>query len=132
MHFRALSTVMQITQRAAARVATTYFATGNEWFFEGPEGQESVRTRSAFRCNNGDTCRMITLAGGGISLQPSFMVADDLTRGDLVEVLPGYSSVELGIYAVYPSRKHVAPKVRALISYLSERLASPSWERPRP
>ena len=96
MHFRALSTVMQITQRAAARVATTYFATGNEWFFEGPEGQESVRTRSAFRCNNGDTCRMITLAGGGISLQPSFMVADDLTRGDLVEVLPGFSSVELG------------------------------------
>lgn len=44
------------------------------------------------------------------------MVADDLTRGYLVEVLPGFSSVELGIYVVYPSRKHVAPKVRALIS----------------
>lgn len=110
-------------------IAYTNFASGNEWQFEGPQGQESVLTRSILRCNNGDTCRSIALAGGGVSLQPSFMVAEDLRRGALVEILPEYHSVELGIYAVYPTRKHLAPKVRMLINFLVERFAEPDWEQ---
>jgi DNA-binding transcriptional LysR family regulator len=110
-------------------IAYTNFASGNEWQFNGPRGQESVLTRSILRCNNGDTCRSIALAGGGVSLQPSFMVADDLRRGALVEILPEYHSVELGIYAVYPTRKHLAPKVRMLINFLVERFAEPDWEK---
>ncbi|CRM79965.1 D-malate degradation protein R [Pseudomonas sp. 37 R 15] len=110
-------------------IAYTNFASGNEWQFEGPHGSETVRTRSSVRCNNGDTCRSIALAGGGIALQPSFMVADDLRKGDLVEILPAYQSVELGIYVVYPTRKHLATKVRVLINFLAERFAHPQWER---
>jgi DNA-binding transcriptional LysR family regulator len=109
-------------------VAYSNFASGNEWQFEGPQGRESVTTRSVVRCNNGDTCRAIALAGGGVSLQPSFMVAEDLRRGDLIEILPGFRSVELGIYAVYPTRKHLPAKVRALIAFLVERFARPAWE----
>ena len=108
-------------------VAYTHFSGGSDWVFEGPNGRESVRTRSIIRCNNGDTCRSITLAGGGVSLQPSFMVAEDIRNGELVEVLSEYKSVELGIYAVYPSRKHLAPKVRVLINFLVERFADPRW-----
>jgi len=37
--------------------------------------------------------------------------------------MPGYRSIELGIYAVYPTRKHVLPKVRALIDFLAERFS---------
>ena len=110
-------------------VAYTNFATGNEWLFKGPQGSQSVRTRSVVRCNNGDTCRSIALAGGGVSLQPSFMVAEDLRAGALVEILPEYRSIELGVYIVYPSRKHLPPKVRALVNFLSERFAQPAWER---
>lgn len=108
-------------------IAYTHFSSGNEWHFTGPAGSESVRTRSTVRCNNGDTCRSITVAGGGISLQPSFMVSDDLRSGVLVEVLPQYQSVELGVYIVYPTRKHLSPKVRALINFLVERFARPTW-----
>ncbi|PYC25190.1 LysR family transcriptional regulator [Pseudomonas jessenii] len=110
-------------------IAYTNFASGNEWQFEGPHGSETVRTRSSVRCNNGDTCRSIVLAGGGIALQPSFMVAEDLRKGDLIEILPAYQSVELGIYVVYPTRKHLATKVRVLINFLAERFAHPQWER---
>jgi DNA-binding transcriptional LysR family regulator len=110
-------------------IAYTNFASGNEWQFTGPDGSASVRTRSIVRCNNGDTCRSIAMAGGGIALQPSFMVADDLRKGDLVEILPEYQSVELGIYVVYPTRKHLATKVRVLINFLAERFANPQWEQ---
>ena len=47
----------------------------------------------------------------------------------MVEVMPEFRSLELGIYAVYPTRKHVSPKVRALIDFLGERFArtGPGW-----
>jgi DNA-binding transcriptional LysR family regulator len=109
-------------------VAYTHFASGSDWLFEGPGGPEHVRTRSVVRCNNGDTCRSIALAGGGISLQPSFMVAEDLRAGTLVEILADYRSIELGVYVVYPSRKHVPPKVRALVNFLVGQFAHPRWE----
>jgi DNA-binding transcriptional LysR family regulator len=46
-----------------------------------------------------------------------------LAEGTLVEVMPDYRSLELGIYAVYPTRKHVSAKVRALIDFLGLQLA---------
>ncbi|RZA30247.1 MAG: LysR family transcriptional regulator [Proteobacteria bacterium] len=109
-------------------IAYSHFASGSDWLFEGPDGPENVRTRSVVRCNNGDTCRSIALAGGGISLQPSFMVAEDLRAGTLVEVLEHYRSIELGVYVVYPSRKQLPPKVRALVNFLVERFARPLWQ----
>ncbi|TWI48243.1 DNA-binding transcriptional LysR family regulator [Pseudomonas duriflava] len=120
-----VTTLADLTEHGV--VAYTNFSSGNDWSFEGPNGVQSVRTRSVVRCNNGDTCRSITLAGGGISLQPSFMVAEDLRTGALVEILPEFRSIELGVYIVYPSRKHLPPKVRALVNFLSERFARPSW-----
>jgi DNA-binding transcriptional LysR family regulator len=41
--------------------------------------------------------------------------------------MPGYRSIELGIYAVYPSRKFVSPKVRLLIDFLVEAFSTPVW-----
>jgi hypothetical protein len=63
------------------------------------------------RTNSGDTCRAAALQDQGIILQPSFIVGADLA-GDAGRADAGYRSFELGIYAVYPSRKFVSPKVR--------------------
>lgn len=41
-----------------------------------------------------------------------------------VELLPAHRALEFGIYAVYPSRKHLAPKVRVLVDFLVDALAS--------
>jgi DNA-binding transcriptional LysR family regulator len=35
--------------------------------------------------------------------------------------------VTLGIYAVYPTRKFVLPKVRALVEFLDARLREAPW-----
>lgn len=128
--YLALNTPIQTVEDIATHgvIAYTHLSTGSDWVLQGPAGKVTVRTRSVVRCNNGDTCRSIALAGGGVSIQPSFMVADDIREGRLVEVLPEYRSLELGIYAVYPTRKHLAGKVRALTSFLVERFAVPSWD----
>ena len=54
-------------------------------------------------------------------------LAADIEAGRLVEVLPQYRSLEMDIHAVYPTRKHVSPKVRLLIDFLVESFRIPRW-----
>ena len=100
----------------------SYFALGDEWRFTGPDGAVSVRLRPRLHSNNGDTCRAGALAHHCIVLQPSFLVGEDLRYGRLVELLPDHQAGELGIHALYPSRRHVAPKLRLMIDHLKAEL----------
>ncbi|MEX8495011.1 hypothetical protein [Sphaerotilus sp.] len=71
---------------------------------------------------------MAALQHQGLILRPSFfLVGAHLASGELVEVLPCYRSVALGIYAVYPRRKQLAPQVRWLVDYPAESFAAPAW-----
>ena len=104
-------------------VGYSLMAMGDQWQFTGPEGPVSVKVRPRLWSNNGDTCIAAALQGAGIQLQPTFLIGPQLLSGQLVEILPQFRSAELGIYAVYPSRKFVLPKVRALIEFLAAKLA---------
>ena len=106
-------------------LAYSLLVSGDEWHFDGPDGPVSVKTAPCLRTNSGDTCRAAALQHQGIVMQPSFMVGADLAAGTLVELMPQYRGLELGIYAVYPTRKHVSPKVRLLIDFLVESFRQP-------
>lgn len=112
-----------------AVIAYSYWSTKDEWRFEGPKGPVSVRTHACIQTNNGDTCRAAALAHQGVTLQPTFLVGRDLSEGTLVELMPEFRSIELGVYALYPTRKHVSAKVRALIEFLAAHFAGreASW-----
>jgi DNA-binding transcriptional LysR family regulator len=102
-------------------------ATGDHWAFDGPRGKVSVTVKPAMRTNSGDTCRTAALKNKGVILQPSFMVGDDLLSGALIELMPEYRSTEFGVYAIYPTRQYVSPKVRALIDFLADAMKDVSW-----
>jgi DNA-binding transcriptional LysR family regulator len=108
-------------------ITYTLLATGDHWAFEGPQGPIDVKVQPRMRTNSGDTCCAAAAGHQGIVLQPSFLVGAHLASGALVEVLPQYRSIELGVYAVYPSRKHLTPKVRALIDFMVEAFRTPLW-----
>ena len=100
---------------------------GDQWHFDGPEGRTTVKVTPRMRSNSGDSCREAALQHQGIVLQPTFLVGEQLDSGALVEVMPAYRSIELGIYAVYPSRKQLAPKVRLLVDFLVESFRERLW-----
>lgn len=112
-------------------ISFTYWSTGDVWSFQGPDGEVSVRTRSRIHANNGDTCRAAALAHQGIILQPDFLLYEDLRSGALVELMPDYKGAQLGIFAVYPTRKQLPLKVRRLVDFLVEALRTPPWVVPR-
>ena len=108
-------------------ITYTLLAMGESWEFEGPQGLASVKVQPRMRTNSGDTCCAAAVQHQGIVLQPSFLVGAHLASGALVEVLPRYRSVELGVYAVYPTRKHLTPKVRVLIDFLADAFRMRAW-----
>jgi DNA-binding transcriptional LysR family regulator len=109
-----------------AVLSYSLLATGDQWNFDGPGGNVSVTVKPVMRTNNGDTCIAAARQHKGVVLQPSFMVNGDLKSGALVELMPAYRSTEFGIYAVYPTRQYVSPKVRALIDFLVKALKNVS------
>lgn len=129
-------TPTQPSELAAHRAVTyAYWPGRDEWEFSGPQGPVSVNMKATIRTNNGDTCRLAALDHQGVILQPTFIVGSDLERGTLVELMPEYRSVEMGIHAVYPTRKFLPLKVRKLIDFLAEAFRDPPWSNqitPRP
>lgn len=101
----------------------SYAATGDDWKMTGPGGEHAVRVAGSLRATNGDMIRLAALGGVGLIRQPLFLVGEDIRAGRLVEVLTDYSSGDLGIYAVYPSRKHLSAKVRTFVDFVAAALA---------
>ncbi|MCT9810775.1 LysR family transcriptional regulator [Acidovorax sp. Be4] len=108
-------------------VSYSYWSAGDVWSFAGPQGEVAVRTHARIHANNGDTCRAAALAHQGIILQPDFLLHEDLRSGALVELMPEFRAAELGIFAVYPTRKQLPLKVRRLVDFLVQALQAPPW-----
>ncbi|MBX3657808.1 MAG: LysR family transcriptional regulator [Ramlibacter sp.] len=109
-------------------VAYSLWSGGDAWTFQGPEGRpHSVPVHPCLRANSGDTCRAAALADQGLIFQPAFLVGPDLAAGRLVEILPHYSGPRLDIQALYPSRRHVPGKVRAMVDFLVAAFEHPAW-----
>ncbi len=105
-----------------------YQASPSEWRFITPDGRyASVPVSGAIEMNNSLAIREVVLRGAGITLTPTFVVGEDIKTGRLHSVLNDYRAQELSIYAVYPERRHLSPKVRAFVEYMQERLSDPPY-----
>jgi DNA-binding transcriptional LysR family regulator len=102
----------------------SYATFGDEWRMTDRDGSlHTVKVSGSLRASNGDMAKLAALEGVGVIRQPLFLIGDDLRAGRLVEVLADYRCEELGIYAVYPSRKHLSAKVRVFVDFLTETFA---------
>jgi DNA-binding transcriptional LysR family regulator len=104
----------------------------DEWRFK-VEGQSlSVPVTSRFEAANGSVLRSAALAGMGLVVVPSFMVADDLAAGRLVPLLSSFSFVRLAVSAVYAPAKVVPSNVRAFVDLLVAHFHTPPWNTKPP
>jgi len=109
-------------------ISYTYWSSKDEWEFTHPGGKiEIVKTRPRLHANSGDTCVAAALQDQGIVLQPDFLVYEALQEGKLKQILKDYQTVELGIYAIYSSRRQLPLKLRSLIDFLVDSFQQPAW-----
>ena len=75
-----------------------------------------------------DVLQAVATAGLGIALMPAFRCVEDLRAGRLERVLREWNAPPTQIHAVYPSTRHLSPKVKSFIEHLQERMTPPPWE----
>jgi DNA-binding transcriptional LysR family regulator len=71
--------------------------------------------------------RRAAIRGVGVACLPAILVADDLSNGGLLRLLPSLSSRSGVVHAVFPSRRGMVPAVRSLLDFLSESFAANPW-----
>jgi len=100
------------------------FRIGKQWPIISPQGQaETINVRSIVAVNSPQAVREIAIAGGGIAMTPDFIVEDAINDGRLVPILTEYTTLEFGLFAIYPHRKYVAKKVRCFIDFALAQLS---------
>lgn len=90
----------------------------SEWLLEGPAGPARVEVSGPLQVNVAESMLVAIRSGMGIGRLPLYSVADSLRDGSVVRVLPDYTSQQINIYAVYPSRHFVDAKTRTWLEYL--------------
>jgi DNA-binding transcriptional LysR family regulator len=98
------------------------------WTFQTEAGPVTVKANGPFRTDNGEALRDAAIGGIGLAIASTWCVYDKLKSGELVRVLDDYPlTSEPSIWAVYPSSRLLAPKVRAFIDYFSEHYGTPPY-----
>jgi DNA-binding transcriptional LysR family regulator len=102
-----------------------------EWRLVDAEGESHVvPVNGNIHSNNGLVNRAAALAGAGIVLLPTFYLGDQLRAGQLKPILCEFKPKDLAVYAVYPERRNLTPKVRAFVDFLAATLGpEPPWEK---
>ena len=96
---------------------------GHAWSFKAPdETPRDVTVRGRVRSDLGLAVLNAVVAGRGVGLLPWFLTRQPLEAGELVALMPSYTTQTYGIYALYPPAPYVAPAVRALIDHLVNEL----------
>jgi DNA-binding transcriptional LysR family regulator len=111
-------------------IAHTQRSTPREWHFTTPTGgKTSVQINGRVAVTNALAVRACALEGIGVIELNSYIVGADIAAGRLVRVLDGYQPKELSVYAVFPQRRFLAPKVRVFIdAMLACMTPEPFWD----
>lgn len=92
---------------------------GNVWKLTAPSGEKRhVRTTGWLTVNDGQSLLNAAISGLGIAYLPSFLYAEAMRKGQVVEAMPELPVETQGIYAVYPPGRFTQPKVRAFVDFL--------------
>ncbi|KXF83394.1 LysR family transcriptional regulator [Enterovibrio coralii] len=100
------------------------------WSFEVDGDRTDLKVRGGLKMDNGEALRDACINGLGITVSSLWCVYEQIRNGQLIQLLPDYPiKSDTSIWAVYPSSRQLAPKVRAFIDFFADRFeGKPYWE----
>jgi len=92
------------------------------WHLIGPDGEQAaIRHHPRLITRDMLALRAAAVAGVGVVQLPLMMVREQIERGELTHVIPGWAPRPEIIHAVFASRRGMLPAVRALVDFLTAR-----------
>lgn len=89
-----------------------------QWPLRWPDTEAAARLPVSMICNNIDTRLCFAQRGRGIACLPDFSVAAALADGSLVSVLDRYVEFNKRYHLLWPSGRHMLPKLRAFVDFM--------------
>jgi DNA-binding transcriptional LysR family regulator len=97
----------------------------DKWVFDGPDGEETIDLpQGSLQVNSSELVTAAMREGMGLGLIPAYAAMDALGRGEIRRVLPDYTSQEMTVFALYPSRQYLDAKIRTWVDFLRTELPS--------
>lgn len=93
-----------------------------DWPLTLPPGEPEPRVRTVLTCNNMEALRGAAVGGLGIGCMPDFLAREPLAAGTLRTVLGEHIKAPAQFFMLWPSSRHLSPKVRVFVDFLSEQL----------
>ncbi|NRB40005.1 MAG: LysR family transcriptional regulator [Pseudomonadales bacterium] len=104
-------------------ISYSYLKQPGIWTYMTVEGKSFyIPVNCRFISNSPEMELALCIAGQGITRLPAFNLHDELQTGQLVELFPELPKIEIGVYLIYPSRKHMSSKVRHFIDFVMQEL----------
>ncbi len=101
----------------------------NRWSFKVDGQIVEIDVRGRVAVTEGEAQMQLALQGIGIVRLTRLTLTQAIREGTLVSLLGSFSAEEaVAIHAVYPHRRHLAPKVPAFVNFLIEKFTPPPWE----
>lgn len=94
------------------------------WPLRVSEGDFEMRARTVLTCNNMEALRGATESGLGIGFMPDFLAKSAILNGRLQSLLTDFLDGPGQFHLLWPSNRHLSPKVRVFVDFLGERLFS--------
>jgi len=93
----------------------------DHWIFDDNGKELNIKAKGNLSADNGEAIRDACINGLGITICSKWIAHQQLSDGVLVEILQDYPlTSDTSIWAIYPSSRQVAPKVRAFIDYCKQ------------
>jgi DNA-binding transcriptional LysR family regulator len=97
-----------------------------EWHLVSGKKSIKLHVSGPVAARDFDAVSAFTYRGHGIGLLPSTYCDAQIARGELVRLLPDWSSPEIFVHAVYPTRRFLPQKLQVFLEHLKAWI-SPLW-----
>jgi DNA-binding transcriptional LysR family regulator len=109
-----------LSYHACLRFETAFYH--GDWVFTGPGGKCSFQPSGAVEANNLTVLRDAAIAGLGIALLPCYQCRQAEQDGQLERVMIEWVPAGADVYVLYPSKRHLASRLRAFLAYLDRNI----------
>ena len=125
-------TLADLAQHRVVHYAARLGTQGAGWEYEEDGKVRVLPMRSALVVNSTDAYQAACLAGLGFIQAPVRGTRRLVEAGLLVEVLPGHVPPAMPVSLLYPHRRHVPPRVQAVLQWLAQVVEEDLVEPPAP
>lgn len=99
------------------------------WRLENAAGDRvSIDVNGRLAVNSLPSAMKACRAGLGIARLPALLCCTAIESGELVHLLPEWSTTQDWIHALYPSRQHLSATVRTFLDFIVDKLKDPPWD----